>query len=165
MEEESLDSAYRRWGALIFRRCLKLLGNSAAAEDATQEVFVRLMRHSGRLSTEGGYLPWIYRVATNHCLNVLRDGARLELCDPAALPDAGEDGAPGRFAARELTIQLLRRFDEETQSIAVMSLVDGMSRDEVAETLGLSRKTVGKKLGRFVERSQLFLARAAGGPT
>ena len=157
MEEHGLDDAYRRWGGQIYRRCLKLLGDAAAAEDATQEVFVRLMRHADRLAPEGGYLAWIYRVATNYCLNALRDGARLEVRDPDALPDAGDESGAGRFAARELSAQLLRRFDEETQTIAVLSLVDGMSRDEVAEVMGLSRKTVGKKLARFVASSQRFL--------
>jgi RNA polymerase sigma-70 factor (ECF subfamily) len=164
MEEHGLDGAYRRWGGQIYRRCLKLLGDTAAAEDATQEVFVRLMRHVGRLTPDGGYLAWIYRVATNYCLNALRDGARLEVCEPAALPDAGDETFAGRFAARELTGRLLRRFDEETRSIAVLSLVDGMSRDEVAEVMGLSRKTVGKKLAHFVSSSQRYLrvSEAAG---
>jgi len=162
MEEQTLDDAYRRWGRLIYRRCFRLLGDAAAAEDATQEVFVRLMRHAGRLAPEDGYLPWIYRVATNHCLNVLRDGARLEVCDPATLPEPAVEGESGGFAARALTAQLLRRFDEETRAIAVMSLVDGMSRAEVAEVLQLSRKTVGRKLTRFLERSRLFLARVEG---
>jgi RNA polymerase sigma-70 factor, ECF subfamily len=160
MEEHTLDDAYRRWGSLIYRRCLRLLGDRAAAEDATQEVFVRLMRHSERLTPEGGYLPWIYRVATNHCLNTLRDGARLEVCDPATLPEAVGEGEVGRFAERQLTGQLLRRFDVETQSIAVLSLVDGMNRDEVAEVLRISRKTVGRKLSQFIERSRRFVTRA-----
>src|SRR5262245_32247471 len=105
MEEESLQATYRRWGKLIHRRCLALLGEAAAAEDATQEVFVRLMRHAGRLAPEGGtgYLAWIYRVATNHCLNVLRDGARLEVRDPATLPEPPVDGEAARFADRALT--------------------------------------------------------------
>jgi len=157
MEEHGLDDAYRRWGGQIYRRCLKLLGDTAAAEDATQEVFVRLMRHAGRLTPDGGYLAWIYRVATNYCLNVLRDGARLEVREQAALPDAGDEAFSERFVARELSGQLLRRFDEETRTIAVLSLVDGMSRDEVAEVMGLSRKTVGKKLARFVGSSQRYL--------
>jgi RNA polymerase sigma-70 factor, ECF subfamily len=160
MQAHALDDAYRQWGGQIYRRCLKLLGDKTAAEDATQEVFVRLMRHAGRLSPEGGYLAWIYRVATNYCLNVLRDGARLELCDPAQLPDAGSDGASGSFAVRELSNRVLRRFDEETRTIAVLSLVDGMSRDEVAEVMNLSRKTVGKKLARFIASSQRYLRAA-----
>jgi RNA polymerase sigma-70 factor (ECF subfamily) len=154
MGEQDLEGAYRRWGAVIHRRCLALLGDSAAAEDATQEVFVRLMKHVGRLDPAGGYLPWIYRVATNHCLNVLRDGAWLEVRDPATLPDAPGEDEVGRLAERAVTAQLLRRFDEETRAIAVMSLVDGMTRDEVAEVLGISRKTVGRKLADFIDRAQ-----------
>jgi RNA polymerase sigma-70 factor (ECF subfamily) len=157
MEEHGLDDAYRRWGGQIYRRCLKLLGDTAAAEDATQEVFVRLMRHANRLTPEGGYLAWIYRVATNYCLNVLRDGARLEVRAPAELPDVAYEGLSDRFVARELSGDLLRRFDDDTRTIAVLSLVDGMSRDEVAEVMGLSRKTVGKKLARFVASSQRYL--------
>jgi RNA polymerase sigma-70 factor (ECF subfamily) len=160
MEAHGLDDAYRQWGGQIYRRCLKLLGDKAAAEDATQEVFVRLMRHAGRLSPEGGYLAWIYRVATNYCLNARRDGARLEVCDPTKLPDVGGDGGSGSFAARELTSRILHRFDEETRTIAVLSLVDGMSRDEVAEIMNLSRKTVGKKLARFIASSQRYLSAA-----
>jgi RNA polymerase sigma-70 factor, ECF subfamily len=160
MEPNALDDAYRQWGGQIYRRCLKLLGDKAAAEDATQEVFVRLMRHAGRLSPGGGYLAWIYRVATNYCLNALRDGARLEVRDPEQLPDVGSDAVSGSFAARELTTRILRRFDEETRTIAVLSLVDGMSRDEVAEVMNLSRKTVGKKLARFIASSQRFLLAA-----
>src|SRR5436190_14639995 len=160
MEEPTLDEAYRRWGKLVYRRCLRLLSDKAAAEDATQEVFVRLMRHMGRLAPEGGYLPWIYKVATNHCLNALRDGARLEVRDPATLPAVPGETDVGTFAERELTGQLLRRFDEETRAIAVLTLVDGMSRDEVAEVLQISRKTVGRKLSKFVERSRLFIQRA-----
>jgi RNA polymerase sigma-70 factor (ECF subfamily) len=168
MEEHALDDAYRRWGGLIYRRCLKLLGDAAAAEDATQEVFVRLMQHIGRLSPQKGhaegYLAWIYRVATNHCLNVLRDGARLEVREPASLPELPDESGAERFAARDLSGKLLRRFDQETRAIAVLSLVDGMSRDEVAEVLSLSRKTVGKKLARFINTSRRYLARTAEVP-
>jgi RNA polymerase sigma-70 factor (ECF subfamily) len=157
MDEHGLDDAYRRWGGQIYRRCLKLLGDAAAAEDATQEVFMRLMRQAGRLSAEGGYLGWIYRVATNHCLNVLRDGARLQLCPTDALPDDGQAGSAESLPARELNARLLKRFDEETRTIAVLSLVDGMSRDEVAEVMGLSRKTVGRKLARFLTNARKYL--------
>ena len=160
MEEHELDDVYRRWGGQIYRRCLKLLGDAAAAEDATQEVFVRLMRHAGRLSPDGGYLAWIYRVATNYCLNVLRDGARLEVREPAAFIEEGQENVVAQLGARQLSAQLLRRFDEETRTIAVLSLVDGLGRDEVAEVMGLSRKTVGKKLARFMASSQRFLRTA-----
>jgi RNA polymerase sigma-70 factor, ECF subfamily len=161
MEQRNVDEAYKAWGGVIYRRCLRLLGERAAAEDATQEVFIRFMTAVDRLSPDGGYLRWIYRVATNLCLNRLRDEARLEVRDPATLVDAQATGGGASFVDRDLTVQLLRRFDEETQTVAVLALIDGLSHDEIAEVLDLSRKTVGKKLARFLENAQKFLKRAS----
>jgi RNA polymerase sigma-70 factor (ECF subfamily) len=162
MKDQELAELYRRCGALIYRRCLKLLGDSAAAQDATQEVFIRLMSQIDRLEArDDDYLPWIYRVATNHCLNLLRDDARLALFEPGALPDTATHGEAAAYPERDLTARLLRRFDEVTRSIAVLSLVDNLSQDEVAEVLGVSRKTVGKKLRLFLERARRFMQRAA----
>ena len=148
---------------MIYRRCLHLLRDAAAAEDATQEVFVRFMTHAADLAEQGGYAPWIYRVATNHCLNVLRDEARLEVRDPQLLPEAGREGEAAGLPERDLSMKILRRFDEDTRAIAVLALVDGLNQDEIAEIVGMSRKTVGKKLQRFLERSHKFLARESRG--
>ncbi len=161
MQDEELAALYRRCGAAIYRRCVKLLGDPAAAQDATQEVFIRFMNHQERLDPRDDYLPWIFRVATNHCLNVLRDDARLSLHDPSSLPDAGAPGEAAAFPERDLGRQLLRRFDETSQAVAVLTLVDGLSQDEVAEVLGTSRKTVGKKLRVFLERARRFMERSS----
>ncbi len=152
---------YSRYGATIYRRCLKLLGDRAAAQDATQEVFIRFMTHANDLQRGNGYLGWIYRVATNHCLNVLRNDARLTVCDPASLPDVAVNAAASGYAELDLSVRLLRRFDETTAAVAVLALVDGLTQDEVAEVMGLSRKTVGRKLNLFIESSRRFVAGAA----
>lgn len=159
MDDKKIGELYRQAGALIFRRCLKLLGDPAAAEDATQEVFLKFMAHAAELDPGDGYLPWIYRVATNHCLNRIRDEARLEVRDPAMLPDLPEEAAAEVFPDRALGAQVLRRFDTDTQSIAVLVLCDGLTQDEAAGVLGLSRKTVGKKLRRFLVQARKFVAR------
>ena len=159
MDETTLAETYRRCGATIFRRCLKLLGDPALAQDATQEVFVRLIRHGGRLEPREGYLPWIYRVATNHCLNLLRDEARLVTLDLDSLAVTA-DLSLVSYAQRDLTVRLLRRFDDTTAAVAVLALVDGLSQEEIAEVLEISRKTVGRKLRHFIERAQRFVGEA-----
>ena len=161
MDDREIGELYRQCGAMIYRRCCKLLGDGAAAQDATQDVFVRFMTEVHRLRPDGGYLPWIYRVATNHCLNRLRDDARLTVMEPRAMPEPTTDGAIAGFAGRDLSARLLQRVDGETRDNAVLVLVDGLTQDEVAEVLGLSRKTVGKKLRRFLERARRFLREAA----
>jgi len=156
---------YREYGPAVYRRCMRLLGDRAAAEDATQEVFVKLVRDMKRLQDRETVLPWIYRVATNHCLNLRRDARRrgeeaadgdLELA-----PDTA--GTPQAYPARQLAQAVLSRFDEETQAVAVGVFVDGMEHEEVAAVLGISRRTVSRKLGRFLENARKYLARTDAG--
>jgi len=157
---------YRELGPVVFRRCLRLLHERAAAEDATQEVFVKLLLDMERLQERETVLPWIFRVATNHCLNLRRD-ARKRGQDALAedldvVPDARLDG-PDAYPDRQLAQAVLSRFDTETQAVAVGVLVDGMEHEEIASMLGISRRTVSRKLDRFVENARKFLARSDSG--
>jgi RNA polymerase sigma-70 factor (ECF subfamily) len=147
MERTDIARLYRELGPVIHRRCIRLLGDPEAARDATQEVFVRALRHASELTFDRGCLPWLYRVATNLCLNRLRDrrpedGLALE---HLAAEDGGRGGA-GWLAARRQVLELLGRVDEATAQIAVHAWMDEMTQDEVAGVMGLSRKTIGKKL-------------------
>lgn len=153
VERERAAELYRTYGPAVYRRCLKLLRDKEAAKDATQEVFVKLVRDIAKVDDPKIVLPWIYRVATNHCLNALRDRKRhgeegieeLELAAPqqgASLPD------------RHLARSILAKFDEDTQAVAIGVLVDGMGHEELAGALGISRKTVERRLARFLERAR-----------
>jgi RNA polymerase sigma-70 factor, ECF subfamily len=164
MDREEISQLYHRLGPLIYRRCLRLLANPEHARDATQEVFVRMLRHAGKLEPDRQCLPWLYRVATNYCLNQIRDGQRLEFRQPEDLPQGGAGtGSEKRLAARHQVMVLMDQLDEKTQQIAVLALMDGMTQEEIAEVTGLSRKTVGKKLNRFRDKA-LSLTPKEGGP-
>ncbi|HEX9052414.1 MAG TPA: sigma-70 family RNA polymerase sigma factor [Anaeromyxobacter sp.] len=158
-ERERIVSLYRELGPVVYRRCLRLLHDREAARDATQEVFVKLVRDAGRLSDRETALPWIYRVATNHCLNVLRAARRRGGDAPGPTDGALElvPAAAPSFPDRQLARQVLSRFDVQTQAIAVGVLVDGMEHEEVAGALGISRRTVHRKLARFLERARALL--------
>ncbi len=157
-ESERIVSLYRELGPVVYRRCLRLLRDRETARDATQEVFVKLVRDVDRLSDRETALPWISRVATNHCLNLLRD-ARRRGGGPGSTDDALDlvPSAAPSFPDRQLARQVLSRFDVQTQAIAVGVLVDGMEHEEVAGALGISRRTVHRKLTRFLDRARALL--------
>ena len=160
MGGDPIAELYRTWGPAIYRRCLRLLREPEAARDATQEVFVKVVRDIRKLEERETALPWIYRVAPNHCLNVLRDARRRgerPAADALELVPAAPEGSPERQLAR----QVLSRFDLQTQAIAVGVLVDGMEREQVAGLLGISRKTVQRKLTRFLDGARAWLTRGA----
>lgn len=151
MDRQDVSQLYRRLGPLIYRRCLRLLADPEAARDATQEVFVRTLKHAGSLRREDrDCLPWLYRVATNYCLNKLRDGRRLEFRQPEKLPEPlNASNCEKWLAARQQLVAVLSRVDKKTQAIVVYAHMDGMTQEEIAGLMGLSRRTVGKKLSQF----------------
>ena len=154
------EELYRTYGPVVYRRCLRLLRDREAARDATQEVFVKLLREPELLADPRAAVPWIYRVATNHCLNLGRNRRRRaeEELTPALELAAG--AAPPDFSDRHLARAVLSRFDAQTQAVAVGVFVDGMEHEEVAGLLGISRRTVSRKLDRFLARARDFLARS-----
>lgn len=156
-ERERAAELYRTYGPAVYRRCVKLLRDREAAKDATQEVFVKLVRDIAKLDDPAIVLPWIYRVATNHCLNVLRDkGRRGETAMPDLELAAGS--TESSFPDKHLASSILSRFDEGTRAVAIGVLVDGMGHEELAGALGISRKTVERRLSRFLERARAFVA-------
>jgi RNA polymerase sigma-70 factor (ECF subfamily) len=161
-----VNRLYREFGPAVYRRCLRLLRDRAAAEDATQDVFVKLIREVDHLQDRATVLPWIYRVATNHCLNLRRNAARQrsESSDELEVVPDRTGGDPSSYPDRHLAQTVLSRFDEATQQVAVAVLVDGMELEEVAEVLGISSRTVSRRLQRFLESARRFVQGGAGGP-
>jgi RNA polymerase sigma-70 factor (ECF subfamily) len=149
---------YRTWGPAIYRRCLRLLRDTEAARDATQEVFRKALSSPEKLADPDTALPFIYRIATNHCLNERRNAGRRGETELDDLDVASEHPD---FPQRRLVQRVLSRFDSKTQSIAVGVLVDGMEHEEVANALGISRKTVSRKLARFLDHARKYLERSA----
>src|SRR5258705_13520736 len=76
MADPRVAELCRKFGLAIYSRCRRLLRDDVAAEDATQEVFLRVLRHIESAPSDQAALAWIYRISTNYCLNFLRDRSR-----------------------------------------------------------------------------------------
>ena len=155
-QRERIAGLYRELGPVVYRRCVRLLGDRDAARDATQEVFVKLLRQGSPLDEGERSLRFIYRVTTHHCLNLRRERRRRGTPVGEGSDEALEvaDHSSVAYPERRLAQQILKRFDRTTQAVAVGVLVDGMEREEVAGVLGLSRRTVHRKLARFLARAR-----------
>lgn len=155
-----VSSLYRKYGPAIYSRCRRLLKDDALAEDATQEVFVRVLRHIESAPDDAAALAWIYRISTNYCLNQIRDRSRqAEPTAPSDIPEASSDHPEPEMMDRDLAMRLVSRAPEKLRAAAVLYYVDGMEQEQVAKTLGISRRTVINRLQEFTERSRKFLTR------
>lgn len=152
-----LAAVYRMYGGIIYARCVRLLGDRAAAEDATQETFIRVQRHLAKAPPADEALRWIYRIATNYCLNEIRNRKLRPIADE--VPERAADGID--FADRDLVARIIRRAPEEVRAAAWLHHVDGFDQQEVADILGVSRRTVVNRLAELVTNARKFAAREA----
>ncbi len=147
---------YRKYGGTIYSRCRRLLQDDAAAQDATQEVFIRVMRHIASAPNDTEALAWIYRISTNFCLNHLRDrqrrGEASDAVPEEAIPDPSE-----AIIDRRVAKQLLAKTPEPLRTPAFLYYIKGMEQAQVAEVLGLSRRTIIYRLAEFLQLSRARL--------
>ncbi len=146
-----LRELYEKYGASVYGRCSYLLRDRAKAEDAMQDVFAKALTHYASFRNEASPLTWLVKIATHHCLNLLRAEraswhARFER--EARARDAS-DGGPQAFEMRDLVLRMLSLVDQETQAVAIHYHVDEMTLEEVAALLGRSVPTIRKRLADF----------------
>ncbi|WNG26227.1 sigma-70 family RNA polymerase sigma factor [Cystobacter fuscus] len=148
---EFLRELYTEYGGSVYGRCLFLLKNPANAEDAMQEVFARALNSADEFRAGSSPLAWLLKIATHHCLNLLRaeQAPWRRWFELTALARPKVDGGEQKMEARELVRSLLSRVDLETQAAVVHYWVDGMTLEEVAAILERSVPTVRKRLVRF----------------
>ena len=158
MTHDQLCDLYRRYGPVIYSRCRALLHDGAAAEDATQETFVRVRQHLSRAPDGDTALFWIYRIATNYCLNQIRNRER-QARPVAELPRglAADPDPETRLVDRNTALRLIRAAPEPVRFVAVLYHLDGFEQDEVARIVGRSRRTVAKRLAQFKEAALQLL--------
>ncbi len=150
----------------IFGVALRMLGSRAEAEEIAQEVFVRAHRALAEFRGEAKLSTWLYAIASRLCLNRLgasdrrlrREGEETLLrlpadADPAALVERREVEAALHWAIETLP--------EERRIVVILRDLEGLSYEEIAQTLGLELGTVRSRLHRarmdLKEKMERFL--------
>jgi RNA polymerase sigma-70 factor (ECF subfamily) len=140
--------AYERHGRALLRKAGRMLGNADDARDIVQTLFLDL--HTKKDVPLD--LPYLYRAVTNRCLTFLRDesnrGRLLEANDIAASPPP-RTACDDRVIGLDLLTKLVRELGEEDCEVLAYRYLDDMTQEEIAELMGLSRKTIGKRLDRI----------------
>lgn len=160
-----LTELYRRYAPAVFRRARSLLGgDEAEAHDVTQEVFLAYVKNESRLRGEAAPFTVLFQMATNQSIDRLRKSSRWsgkltslavdEEADGPALQVAAQDDGPARLEATRDVALLTQGEDEQTLTCAVLYFVEGYTTEEIAQSLGISRKTVGRALAAFGERAK-----------
>ena len=148
-----VEALYSRYGPMVLRRCRRMLRDEQAAYDAMQEVFVKVLSNRDRL-TDDYPSSLLYRIATNICLNRIRDNRKhdpmnyLDLLHHIHFPKGGES----ETSLKILLEYIFAREKDSTRTIAVMYFINGMTIKEIAGVLKLSTSGVHERLEKLRKR-------------
>jgi RNA polymerase sigma-70 factor (ECF subfamily) len=149
-DELDVGALSSRYGSMVLRRCRQLLRNDDEALDACQDVFVRLIERRERLDARYPS-SLLYRIATNVCLNRIRDNGRRpeDPLDERLFAIARIEEPGGRSYATLLLGWLFARHPPSSRAMAVLHYVDGLTLEQVAAEVGMSVSGVRKRLNRL----------------
>lgn len=144
---ESFDQIMLLHQRRVFRTALRILGNLQDAQDAAQDVFLRLFKYINKLDPARELSPWLYRVTVNVCHDIARKRRKT-----TELPEMEDTSAVFNTLDLDEEVkmisQALQTLPEKERAAIVLRDVEGLSTKEVAEILGSTETTVRSQISR-----------------
>jgi RNA polymerase sigma-70 factor (ECF subfamily) len=160
---------YDRYSGRIYNFAFRFLKNAEAAEDATQEVFVKMLRHASQFHGDAKLSTWLFSIAANWCRDYLRkaDNKVKESDDVlVALPAPTEHSPDRSLEQRENETRVrraLQALTAEQREAILLSRYQGLSYAEIAQIAGCSEGAVKTRVFRAMETLKKTLTGQAGG--
>jgi len=154
-DREAFATLVRRYQRPIFHAAYRVLGREEDASDVTQAVFLKMIEKLRDFDPRYRFFSWIYRIAINEALNVLRRNGRDEPLDEDHEPEGPESASPEWQATEAETSRriqrALMRMKPSDRAVITLRHFSDCSYEEIAHALDIDVKTV---------KSRLFEARA-----
>jgi len=163
-DEAAFAEIARRHGGMVYRVCLRLLGDPHGAEDAAQAAFVVLVRRARFLRKRGGLAAWLHGVARRVALRAIRDRTRRARHEeeagmrrPARV--SGDAAEPGRRAALRALDRELAALPARQRQAVVLRYLEGHREAEAARLAGCAQGTLSGHASKGLARLRERLAR------
>jgi len=163
----AFEALYERYGNLVYSVTLKVLGDVVAAEDAVQDIFLRLWRRPDRFdSSRGRFLSWLLTVARNRAIDERRSRGRRQrheadsaLIDDAMPGDDHDDPAAAAVLAdqRAAVRHALAGLPTEQRLAVQMAYFGGLTQQEIADALKQPLGTIKTRIRLGMQKLRLAL--------
>lgn len=156
----------RHYQAQVLGLCLRMTGNREDAADVAQQTFVQAFRHLDQYDPDQPFRPWLFRIATNECMNCLRRRKRTAMSADSESLEAVSDPAEGAPAlvdlaeGREQVRTAVSRLPAQYRQVVVAYYFQELSYQEIARQTGVPIGTVGTLLHRAKQQLKRLLTEA-----
>lgn len=166
-DEAAFEELIRQYEKKVYTLCFRMCGNSEDAEEAAQDAFLALWRGIDRFRQEPSLSTWIYRLATNACIDTLRrrkkQSGSVSLDDEELFVDAVDTSPqPQETVEHRETQKLLQEglsaLPEEYRKVLILREIEGLSYTEIAESASIELGTVKSRISRGRSLLRNFLS-------
>lgn len=165
---DKLGVLFERHHGALFEFLSRMTGDRTAAEDLTQDVFVRMLRYRSTFRNDGRFDTWMFHIARNARADYFRRRARVEISGEA-IDVATDAPEPAHRIEREEESALLRaallQLREDKRELIVLARYRGMKQEAIAELLGVDVGTVKVRIHRTLKELRTIVRRLAGDPS
>jgi RNA polymerase sigma-70 factor (ECF subfamily) len=155
--DDSFDRVVCQRGNQVLRVAYRILGNWMDAEDAAQEVFVRLYRHGVNFPNDAAMGGWLYRVTVNWCLDRLRLSRTLLKLPELHGQELSAEASAIREEQRQTLMAALGTLPAKERAAVVLREIEGLSTAEVAKILGSREGTVRSQVAKAITHLRSIL--------
>jgi len=150
---------YKRYSGKIFGKCLSLLKTESEAEDATQDVMMKILMNMAKFSGKSRFSTWIYSITYNYCIDFLRRKKKEKNIFSDGIENAAEpiEDVPDKELLEMEVARLkvvLNHIPTGDKAVLLMKYQDDMSIKEIAEILNKSESAIKMKIKRAKHKAQ-----------
>ena len=165
----SFDTLVKRWEKPLLNYCYRMINDISLAEDLRQEVFLRIYRSAKTYHPTAQFSTWLYRIATNLCLDTLAKQQRRKETPIAAYLESEPErlidpsDAPDAVLVKQETVNCVRlalaRLPEDQRIVVIMRHYHDLKFQEIAEILERPISTVKSRMAAGMERLSRMLSK------
>jgi RNA polymerase sigma factor (sigma-70 family) len=150
---------YDKYSYKVYSRCLSLLKDVALAQDATQEVFLKIYLNLSKFSERSQFSTWVYSITYNFCIDLIRRKKKQQALftdDIERMPDIADDAPDEEILALEADRlkEVMDQIPIGDKAILLMKYHDDMQIKEIAEALDKTESAIKMKLKRAKHKVQ-----------
>lgn len=146
---DAFETIVRRHTGVVYAHAVRFFGDTTAADDVVQEVFIKVYRSLDTFDQRARFSTWLYRVTRNTCLDMVRSGRRRpDPVDPLSVAEASPGDLSDQVALAASVQAAMRSLAPEDRDALSAVAVFGLSYAEAGEALGVPAGTVKSRVFR-----------------
>jgi RNA polymerase sigma-70 factor (family 1) len=152
-DKHAFAALYKAYSDKVYNIAISYTKNAESAQDITQDVFVKIYKYAAKFNWDSALNTWIYRIVVNTCLNYIKKQNKLSIVDDTPTENQSVDfNHPGVLIENKenaaILYQVLGKLPNSQKTAFILSYIEELPRQEVADIMETSLKAVESLLQR-----------------